>query len=49
MKDQCGQPLKRPFAKEKRPKSEDLYKVKVVKTGNPANIEMKGQRPTVKK
>jgi len=49
MKDQQGQPLKRPFAKEKRPKTEDLYKVRVVKTGNPPKIVMKNQRPTVEK
>ena len=30
-KDQFGKPLKRPFAPNKRPTKEDLYKVRIVK------------------
>lgn len=32
MKDQTGKELKRPFAKDKRPSTEDMYKIRVVPT-----------------
>jgi hypothetical protein len=49
-KDQYGKPLKRPFAIEKRQKTEDLYKVKVEpQKQKPVKIVMKENRPTVEK